>query len=76
MYHINLGFIWKKIKCILCVVGTSANNYKSKIRNNGEYLYMVKILNYVPILIMDVYEQKSIIISIIIDIGIFFFRAR
>ena len=30
------------------------NNYKSNIINNGEYFYMVKILNFVPIQIMDV----------------------
>ena len=35
------------------------NNPKSNIRNNGEYFYMVKFfLNFVPILIMDVYKLK------------------
>ena len=29
-------------------------NHKSNIRNNCEYVYMVK--NYVPILMMDVYK--------------------
>ena len=32
------------------------NNHKSNIRNNGGYFYMVKILSFVPILIMDVYK--------------------
>ena len=32
------------------------NNHKSNIRNTGEYVYMLKILNFVPILIMDVYK--------------------
>ena len=55
VYHINI--VLKK--CILCVAGTSVNNHKSNIRNNGEYFYMVeKILNFVPILIMDVYKLK------------------
>ena len=43
MYHINLGFIFKiKMYILFCVAGTSVNNHKSNIINNGEYFYMVK----------------------------------
>ena len=39
MYHINLDF--KKIRCILVVAGTDMNNpTTSKMRNNGEHLYI------------------------------------
>ena len=54
VYHINI-FVFK-LRYILCVAGTSVNNHKSNIRNNGGYFYMVKILSFVPILIMDVYK--------------------
>ena len=43
MYHINLGFILK-IRCILCVVGTIVNHHKCNIKNNGEYIYVVKYI--------------------------------
>ena len=36
MYHINIDFIFK-LRCILCVAGSSVNNHKSNITNNGEY---------------------------------------
>ena len=52
-------FYFFKLRCILCVAGTSVDNHKSNIRNNGEYfLYGENILNFVPILIMDVYKLK------------------
>ena len=35
-----------KLRCILCVAGTSVNNHKSYIINNGEYFYMVKIIKF------------------------------
>ena len=35
-------FYLKKLRCIICVAGTSVNNYKSNIINNGEYFLMVK----------------------------------
>ena len=38
--------LFKKLRCILCVAGTSANNHKSNIRNNGEYFYMVKNIKF------------------------------
>ena len=31
---------------MLCVAGTSVNNDKSNIRNNGEYFYMMKNIKF------------------------------
>ena len=45
MYHINLVF-FLKLRCIICVAGTSVNNHKSNIKNNGEYFYMVKNIKF------------------------------
>ena len=41
----HLGLIFK-LRCILCVAGTSVNNYKSNIINNGEYFYVVKNIKF------------------------------
>ena len=46
VYHINLCFILKIKMYILCVAGTSVNNHKSNIRNNGGYFYMVKNIKF------------------------------
>ena len=39
-------FYFFRLRCILCVAGTSVNNYKSNIINNGEYFYMVKNIKF------------------------------
>ena len=43
VYHIIFIII---IIYILCVAGTSVNNHKSNIRNNGGYFYMVKNIKF------------------------------
>ena len=63
-----------KLRCILCVAGTSVNNHKSNIRNNGGYFYMVKNIKFCSYSDYGCIQVKSIIISIIIEIIILSFQ--
>ena len=65
VYHINLC-LYLKLRCILCVAGTSVNNHKSNIRNNGEYFYMVKNIEFCSYSDYGCIQVKSIIIILII----------
>ena len=42
----TIYFLLLILRYILCVAGTSVNNHKSNIRNNGGYFYMVKNIKF------------------------------